>query len=451
MGADLRSWLEGTSTRAAAEEGTSAAAVVQGVRSAVRRHLVTGVVALLVGGLGFFLGRGAGGGAATNAAGGEGLGMAALDAFDRRVQLAGRHADRYRPFEAARVYDLLADEAAGMQRSLERLPPGADRDGLAARLAFVVDRFAPGRVTVTGPDGVSSGKVEDVSRGADPRDFAMGDLTLPPGEYRLEIDGVRVPLLVPFARRDPGQAADREPPRAKVEVRRPTGGMPDTMVLVLPGVTTVEYRGPPWSEPVAFPAPVGPFLMDRREVRNRDWLSFLNTLPPGPERDKRVPPLDFAPDPERPGQHLVGPSSLDLPVRGITPEDAEAYCAWRSQRDGVKVRLPTEAEWVVAAGGLLGQVLPGGLRGLREEADLEAPVGSVKESDRSPYGVLGMTGNVREIVVARRTSGGTAEAYTVKGAGAGDEPSEGAILRVRPLAKDARDPRTGFRCVREVR
>lgn len=33
------------------------------------------------------------------------------------------------------------------------------------------------------------------------------------------------------------------------------------------------------------------------------------------------------------------------PVVGVSWEDAQAFCAWLSQKEGVKYRLPTEAEW----------------------------------------------------------------------------------------------------------
>ncbi|WP_233903565.1 SUMF1/EgtB/PvdO family nonheme iron enzyme [Stieleria maiorica] len=39
------------------------------------------------------------------------------------------------------------------------------------------------------------------------------------------------------------------------------------------------------------------------------------------------------------------PQGDDHPIVGVSLTDARAYCQWLSQRDGVRYRLPTEAEW----------------------------------------------------------------------------------------------------------
>jgi serine/threonine protein kinase len=454
LGSDLQSCLAGSSTRAMSEQGTSAAAVVQGVQSAVRRHLVTAVAALAIGAAAFLAGRSLGGdgGGGTATPGGGSSVQRDLDGLDRRAAAAGRAAHEMTPRDAARVQDLLQDDLSGMRASIEGMPAGASRSALEARLKVVADRFAPGRVAIRVPEGAGKAKIEDVVRGGDPVEVAAGEVPLAPGEYRVEVAGARLPLVVPLIVREPNEDPGREPPRWRVEVPAVQGGVPEGMVLVVPGVGEIEHRGPPWSAPVTFGAPVKPFLMDRREVRNRDWLRFLESLPTDEERKRRMPPFDFQSDPERPGRLILSEASRDLPVRGITPEDAVAFCAWRSKDEGATVRLPTEAEWVVAAGGLLRYDLPNGARGLREEANFDAPVpvSSTRETDRSPYGVYGLLANVREIVTGVRVPADAPDAYLTKGAGPGDEPVDAAIRRVRPIARDARDPRAGFRCVREI-
>ena len=45
--------------------------------------------------------------------------------------------------------------------------------------------------------------------------------------------------------------------------------------------------------------------------------------------------------PEERHEHL----GFDVPVRRVRWTDAKAYCNWKTEREGVKYRLPTEAEW----------------------------------------------------------------------------------------------------------
>jgi hypothetical protein len=141
----------------------------------------------------------------------------------------------------------------------------------------------------------------------------------------------------------------------------------------------------------------------------------------------------------------------DRPVVAVRPEDARAYATWRTRRDGATVRLPTEAEWVLLAGGTRDVLLANGFHGSKADADLVPPLrpaGGAK-ADVSDHGVQGLFGTAREMVLSMFDDV-PAGGVLVKGAGVGDEPADAAIHIVRPLPATERDPKTGFRCVREV-
>jgi serine/threonine-protein kinase len=134
-------------------------------------------------------------------------------------------------------------------------------------------------------------------------------------------------------------------------------------------------------------------------------------------------------------------------VTGVNWFEASAYCAW----DGV--RLPTDAEWERAAGGLEGREYPWGPAAPDEtRANFEMKVGNptpvgLYPAGATPDGVADMAGNVWEWVEdwyekdkVRVLRGGSFNgvSWVLR-----------AALRLR-CAPGVRDIDVGFRCVREV-
>ncbi|MFF5444119.1 formylglycine-generating enzyme family protein [Streptomyces sp. NPDC012888] len=111
--------------------------------------------------------------------------------------------------------------------------------------------------------------------------------------------------------------------------------------------------------------------------------------------------------PERPSTWYLGAYPYDRsnhPVAGVAPESADAYAAWLAARTGHPWRLPSEAEWELAAAGTDGREFPWGEHFAAELANTRetgvhttTPVGAFP-GGRSPYGVLDMAGNVEEFV-----------------------------------------------------
>lgn len=124
------------------------------------------------------------------------------------------------------------------------------------------------------------------------------------------------------------------------------------------------------------------FLIDRHEVTNAQYFRFCQAT-------GHVLPFFWGMREFR--------SSLDFPdhpVVGVSWDDAAEYARW------VGKRLPTEAEWEVAArGGLQGKPFPSGDDVDRKEANFSgrAPL-RVASLLANGYGLYDMAGNVREWV-----------------------------------------------------
>ena len=116
----------------------------------------------------------------------------------------------------------------------------------------------------------------------------------------------------------------------------PTGGSAGDMAEI-PGGTFMMGRnkGNPNEEP-AHSVSVKDFAMDKTEVTNREYFDFIQAT------GYRPLPVHWVNEKPIPGQER-------MPVRFVNADDIKAFAAWRSQRDSVEYRLPTEEEWEYAA------------------------------------------------------------------------------------------------------
>lgn len=158
-------------------------------------------------------------------------------------------------------------------------------------------------------------------------------------------------------------------------------------LVEIPGGTFEMGRndGPPQERP-QHTVTVQNFFMDRTEVTNEQYAEFV--------RDMNY----------EPPSHWIRGKPLALqekwPVVNVSPRDAEAFAKWRSRRDGVHYRLPTEEEWEYAArnGGQY-KLFPWGDRwedgkAVMKEAATK-PVGSASDG-ANRWGVVDLIGNVWE-------------------------------------------------------
>ena len=132
---------------------------------------------------------------------------------------------------------------------------------------------------------------------------------------------------------------------------------------------------------------VDAFYVDLYQITNGRYAAFLKNT-------RRAEPRGW--------KNVTLPADSDLPVVGVTWQDAAAFCRWAGNR------LLTEAEWEKAARGTDGRKYPWGddepsprhANYGKSEDDPEAhllAVGSL-EAGKSPYGVYDMAGNVWEWV-----------------------------------------------------
>lgn len=164
---------------------------------------------------------------------------------------------------------------------------------------------------------------------------------------------------------------------------------PKTKAELLPidgGTFLMGRKKGPLQETPAHAVTVQPFLMDRTEVTNTEYADFVReTNHPAPTHWIKNKPAF--------GQEL-------WPVVNVSWDDANDFAAWRSKRDGVSYRLPTEQEWEYAArNGEQNDLYPWGPEWKDKAAVVKdatpSPVGSRPEG-KNKWGVFDLIGNVWE-------------------------------------------------------
>lgn len=222
------------------------------------------------------------------------------------------------------------------------------------------------------------------------------------------------------------------------------------------------------------------FTIDCFEVTNAQYAQYLRST-------GGIPPRYWSA-----GEYPTG--QADLPVVGMSWEDADAYCSWAGKR------LPTEAEWEKSARGLDARLYPWGNAWDATKANLHAaepaaanlenqaawdraweflgrsnpepgtpalkPVGSYPQG-QSPYGVMDMSGNASEwtadwynwgdysaLPVRNPFVSGPPWNHVVRGSAWYDPAgnAEWVKLMSRAPARNSshvdQDPRIGFRCAK---
>lgn len=228
------------------------------------------------------------------------------------------------------------------------------------------------------------------------------------------------------------------------------------------------------------------FWIGRYPVTYRQWRTFLDETGYGwrgqwyaIRRGRRGWLRRFAPCPAYPAQ------MANYPIVDVSLADAQAYCAWLSDRLGLRCALPTEFQWEKAARGGDGRTYPWGEEHPRPElAHLPAthrlgldyfvynlfvkpkperarsgwywrtgapwPVGTMPQNV-SPYGCYDMAGNIWEWTISLYNED-LPDFHVVKGGSWGYSPQHTAgncrsACSVVTPSVDYRAQGTGFRVV----
>jgi serine/threonine-protein kinase len=225
-------------------------------------------------------------------------------------------------------------------------------------------------------------------------------------------------------------------------------------LVEIPGGTFQLGRNDgPLQETPAHQVTVGSFFMDKTEVTNKEYAEFVRET-------HHASPSDW--------NGTKPPYGTEMwPVLNVSIEDVNAFAAWRSKRDNVTYRLPTEMEWEYAArNGTSDDVYPWGKNWKENQAVLKeatpAKVGSHPEGNNK-WGVADLIGNVWEWTSSKVSAypgnptpipTATKNWNVIRGAGYDRDPSDrdnpvSSCIRTF-VSPESRIPQLGFRLVRSA-
>ena len=305
----------------------------------------------------------------------------------RRKEEQRLEEERRREEERKRVEELVAQQTKAIEEKLTKLassmppaPAAVDAQGANVRpvgATTVTENSYPTMVTV--PPAAVAGK-----RNVLPYVLA--------GVLLLALVGGGIGAWVMWPKPTPTPGGGDNPPIEKPKDPDP-GPKPVTFTpefISVPGGTfDMGRNGATVAEVPVHAASVQPLVIDKTEVTNYEYQQFV-------EKTGHEPPSHWVNNKPIAGQEL-------WPVTFVSHSDAVAFAKWRSERDGMNWRLPTEEEWEYAArGGDQENIYPWGNTwtegyAITKSSGATTPkaVGSAP-NDKTRWGALDMLGNVYE-------------------------------------------------------
>ncbi len=198
---------------------------------------------------------------------------------------------------------------------------------------------------------------------------------------------------------------------------------------------------------------VASFLMDKTEVTNAEYSEFIRDTP------NYAPPQDWN------GATKPPHGTDQWPVVFVSVKDVDAFAKWRSKRDNLNYRLPTEQEWEYAArNGSRNDLYPWGNQWRDKQAWLKETSPTKVNSfpgGNNTWGVTDLLGNAWEWTSSKVSAypgnpttipTATRDWVIIRGAGYNINPSDRDTPATSCLrswvSPETKDPRIGFRLVR---